>query len=402
MDVLVYPSRLCGTLIAPPAKSTLHRALIAAAFADRPTRLCLQRQDGISDDIAATIRCLQALGAKIVVQRQEIYVQPAKETPRQPVLDCGESGSTLRFLLPVTAARCDAFRIHGRGRLLQRPLADLQAAMSEHGCVFHSDAGSLLVRGQLQGGDFSLPGAVTSQYVSGLLLAAPLFAAGCRIRLCSALESAGYVLLTCQVMQAFAVAVSSAPDRFIVQPGAYHSPSCFIVEGDWSNAAFWLAAAHLGHAVEVKGLTNASAQPDRVLPRLLPCLGKGAEIDVSACPDLLPVLAVLAACAEGETHFIRAARLRLKESDRLHGMACGLTALGVHVVETADALSVSGGQLHGGEVDGCGDHRLVMAWAVAALAADAPLRICGAEAVAKSYPAFWQDYQQLGGRCDVL
>ena len=154
MDVLVYPSRLCGTLIAPPAKSTLHRALIAAAFADRPTRLCLQRQDGISDDIAATIRCLQALGAKIVVQRQEIYVQPAKETPRQPVLDCGESGSTLRFLLPVTAARCDAFRIHGRGRLLQRPLADLQAAMSEHGCVFHSDAGSLLVRGQLQGGDF--------------------------------------------------------------------------------------------------------------------------------------------------------------------------------------------------------------------------------------------------------
>lgn len=402
MDIRVYPARLRGTLTAIPAKSAAHRALITAALADRPSVLLLGRPGALSEDIEATARCLRALGACVTAADTQIMVEPVAAAKAGARLDCGESGSTLRFLLPVAAALCDAFSVVGQGRLPLRPLDALCGALRAHGCVCSGSALPLTVRGRLRGGDFRLPGSISSQYISGLLLAAPLLHAPLYIKLSSPLESAGYVALTRAVMRDFGAETRETADGFCATPGGYHAPDVYPIEGDWSNAAFWLAARRLGHAVDVRGLDASSTQPDRVLPALLPQLGHGAEIDVSACPDLLPILAVLAACAVGETRFTNAARLRLKESDRLAGVAAGLRALGAWAEEAADSLLVCGGTLSGGTVSGCQDHRLVMAWAIAALAAGGPVVIRGSEAVAKSYPAFWHDYQQLGGRYDVL
>ena len=210
--------------------------------------------------------------------------------------------------------------------------------------------------------------------------------------------------MTLSVMRRFGADAQWCADGFRCSGGGYVSPGALEIEGDWSNAAFWLAARSLGHALTVTGLCNTSSQPDRQAGALVDALGDGAEVDVSECPDLLPILAVRAAYAGGETHFLHAARLRLKESDRLHAAAEGLALLGADVSEMPDALVVRG---HGGLRGGCtvssyGDHRMAMAWAIAALDADGPVTILGAEAVNKSYPAFWREYQRLGGKCNVL
>ena len=254
----------------------------------------------------------------------------------------------------------------------------------------------------MHAGDFILPGKISSQYVSGLLLAAAVLGDKSRIVLSSPLQSVGYVELTRDVMRSFGVNISPTADGYALDNLGYHSPGKFTIEGDWSNAAFWLAAKQLGSNIEISGLNNNSSQPDMVIEALLGRLGNGAAIDVSNCPDLMPVLAVLATAAGGDTHFVNAARLRLKESDRIATVAQGLTDLGISVAEQQDGLIVRSGSLSGGEVSGYNDHRLVMSWAIAALVAKAPVIIRGAEAVAKSYPDFWQDYQQLGGKFDVL
>ena len=238
--------------------------------------------------------------------------------------------------------------------------------------------------------------------MSGLLLAAPLLDGETRLQIDGPLESAGYVDMTCATMGRFGALVEARAGGFLVRGGGYRSCRELAVEGDWSNAAFFLAARSMGHAVEVSGLDGASMQPDRCCETLFQRVGAGAHLDVSGCPDLVPVLAVRAAMAEGETHIDGAARLRLKESDRLQAVAEGLTALGVFVTERPDGLSIHGGGVEGGEVSGYRDHRMVMAWAIAALGAKRPVTVHGAEAVQKSYPGFFQEYERLGGKVDVL
>ena len=402
MDIRVYPGKLNGQISAIPSKSAAHRAILASALADKPTQLKLTRAGGLSQDIEATINCVRVLGAEVGIKYKTIDVRPIGQTKNEALLDCGESGTTLRFILPVVAALGKGFSVTGQGRLAERPLADLCLALEAHGCICSSHTIPLSVRGKLQGGDFVLPGGISSQYISGLLLAIPVLGTGSRIMLASPLESSGYVDLTCSVMNTYDVETLIEDNCFTVAAAPYHSPCTFNVEGDWSNAAFWLAAQSLGSKINVTGLDAASCQPDRAVTTLIPCLGGDAAIDVADCPDLMPILAIVAASTSGSTHFINAARLRLKESDRIAGVAQGLSSLGVTVSEQPDGLTVSGGRLAGGEVSGCNDHRLVMSWAIAALVAEAPIVIHGAEAVAKSYPDFWQDYQKLGGKFDVL
>lgn len=413
MTVTLQPTALHGRVAAIPSKSDAHRVLICAALADRPLTFPLPAR---SADIDATIACLRALGADITVRDGTAAVTPISTPAASPTLDCGECGTTLRFLLPVAAALgCDA-TFRGHGRLPQRPIGELLDVLARHGVHADAPALPLTLHGQLTPGEFALPGNVSSQYVSGLLLALPRLGGGSRIRLTTPPESTGYIDMTRRTMARFGVAVADEADGFSFDGDAvYRAPASAAIDGDWSNAAFWLAAGALSGPITVTGLSADSAQGDRAILTLLRRFGAqvqrqgdavtvspaplhGIEIDMRDIPDLLPPLAVIAAGAAGTTRLYNAARVRLKECDRLRGMAALLTALGGRAEEREDELLIHGGTpLAGGTADGCNDHRLVMAAALAATLAAAPVAVSDGEAVAKSYPAFFTDYQQLGG-----
>ena len=417
MNIVMDPSPLRGEIAAIPSKSVAHRMLICAALADGPTTLHIPQT---SDDINATADCLRALGASITVKDKDYIVEPITQIENTPLLDCGESGSTLRFLLPVAAAAADRCRFDGHGRLPQRPLSDLTDAMKEHGVSFNGEKLPFAIGGRLRGGIYRLPGNVSSQYITGLLLALPLCEEDSVIELTTALESASYIDITLSVLKTFGITVHCDENRYII-PGkkVFRSPGTLPVEGDWSNAAFFLTAAALNNDIVLTGLNPDSAQGDRKIIALLEQLGavtqrnngrltlcsnelKGCTIDIQDTPDLLPVLSVAAAFAQGETTFINAARLRLKESDRLASSAAMIENLGGRAETTEDRLTVYGTGLIGGTVDSCNDHRIAMAAAVAATKCKKPVTILNAEAVKKSYPGFYNDYNKTGGKAYVL
>lgn len=409
---------LRGEIEAIASKSDAHRALIAAALCDAPARLAMNAS---SDDIEATCACLRAMGARIERDGGDVCVHPMPGRVCRAVLDCGESGSTLRFLLPVAAARVERARFEGRGRLPERPLGPLINCLSAHGARFSGERLPVEAAGGLRGGPFEIAGDVSSQYISGLLFALPLVDAPRVVSLTRPLVSAGYVDMTVDTLSRFGVQVRRQGGRFEVDANArYASPGRVAIEGDWSNAAFFLSAGALGGDVTVRGLNARSNQRDRAIARLLCAFGarvecgpdwvrarpgnlRGIRADMGDIPDLAPVLAAVAAAAQGETRLVNAARLRLKESDRISSTARMLRAVGARVRETEDELWIQGGaRLSGGRVDGQNDHRIVMAASVLALACLGPVEISGAEAVRKSYPAFFEDYSKLGGEAHVL
>ena len=417
MNIVIEPSPLKGEIAAIPSKSVAHRMLICAALADGPTTLRIPKT---SDDIDATADCLRALGAAITVNNEDYIVEPIAQIENIPLLDCGESGSTLRFLLPVAAAAADRCRFDGHGRLPERPLSDLTDAMKEHGVSFDGEKLPFTIGGRLRGGIYRLPGNVSSQYITGLLLALPLCEEDSVIELTTALESASYIDITLSVLKTFGITVHCERNRYII-PGkqVFRSPGTLPVEGDWSNAAFFLTAAALNNDIAMTGLNPDSAQGDRKIIALLEQLGavtqkdngrltlrsdelKGCTIDIQDTPDLLPVLSVAAAFAQGKTTFINAARLRLKESDRLASSAAMIENLGGRAEVGEDELTVYGTGLIGGTVDSCNDHRIAMSAAVAATRCKKPVTILNAEAVKKSYPGFYNDYNKTGGRAHVL
>ena len=416
-DLRIEPRPLRGAVEAIPSKSDAHRLLILSALADKPTDVELSQSSG---DIESTLLCLQALGAGIGRSSTAITVTPPAEAPPSPQLHCGESGSTLRFLLPVAAALCGGGSFSGAGRLPGRPLGDLVAAMKKGGVAFSQERLPLTITGRLDSGDFKLPGNVSSQYITGLLLALPLLSGDSTIAIAGRLESSGYVEMTLASLRRFGAAVQAREGGYRIKGGQkYISPGRVKVEGDWSNAAFFLAAGALGGPVTVTGLDPASPQGDRAVLPLLARLGahvemtgrgatvsgsklSGCNIDVSETPDLLPVLAALAALAEGTTNFSGCARLRLKESDRIASTAAMINSLGGSAAELPEGLIVQGGRLSGGTVDSYGDHRIAMAAAVAAIRCAGPVTIVGAGAVEKSYPLFFSHYVDLGGEVDVI
>ncbi len=418
MNVIITPAKLSGTVAAPPSKSAAHRLLIGAALSDAPTRV---RIGALNRDIEATLDCLAALGARIERSGDAIEVSPIPSSasasraggatpPLQEglaegsaVLDCGESGSTLRFLLPVACALGRDARVVGHGRLPERPNAPLVNALREHGATIDGDLLPMRLSGRIRGGLWTLPGDVSSQYVTGLLFALPLLDADSEIALTTPLASAAYVTMTLAALRRFGVEVE-ATERGWRVPGRqrYRSPGAIDVEGDWSAAAFWFAANALGASVRVAGLDPDSAQGDRAVVDLL---GQ-PEIDAENVPDLVPALCAAAASMPQTTLVTGAARLRLKESDRLATTAAMLAALGHRAEVAPDGLIVRGGAPEPCEadmrtVDGANDHRIVMAAAVAAASADRPVRITGAEAVEKSYLDFFRDYVKLGGQVHV-
>lgn len=417
MNLSIKPAKLCGAIAAIPSKSDAHRLLILAALSGGETRLVMPQR---SEDIDATIRCLRALGAQIEIVPDGVRVRGITKPAEDPLLDCGESGSTFRFLLPVAAALCERARFTGTGRLPERPIGELVRTMREHGVSFSSEHLPFTIEGRLAGGDFNLPGDVSSQYLTGLLLALPMLREPGSITLTTRLESAAYVDITLHALKRFGVEIASKDGTyFLAAKRRPKSPGELRVDGDWSNAAFFLAAGAIGAPVCVRGLDPDSPQGDKAILRMLAGFGakitpsadsiwvspaplKGCVIDVSETPDLLPALAVLGACASGETRLVNASRLRLKESDRLSSVAAMLRALGGEVTELPDALVIRGGELTGGEVDCYRDHRVAMAAATASVRCREHVRVLGADAANKSYPAFYTDFNRLGGQAYVV
>lgn len=384
MNLKITPARLRGAITPPPSKSYAHRALIAAALAGGDSELT-----GLADskDIIATRRCLDAL---------------AVETRELPLLDCGESGSTLRFLIPVALALRGGARFTGQGRLMERPQKPYFDLFDEMGIFYDLKDGVLTVKGTLVPGDYSLPGDVSSQFVTGLLYALPLLAGGSsRIILTTPLESRDYVEMTVAVMKHFGVRVEETNDGWLIPAGQSYRPNSLTIEADWSQAGFFYAARGLGSELDIQGMNLQSVQGDmRIVPYYEKLTRPGdVELDVSQCPDLVPPLAVLAAVRQGTTRIVNAARLRIKESDRLASVTQTLNALGARIEEHPDSLTICGvDALSGGvAVDCCNDHRIAMMAAVAATRCAAPITLLGAQCVEKSYPDFWTDYVRLGG-----
>ncbi len=396
MDIRITPHRLSGSLRAIPSKSDAHRLLILAALAEMETFVGCP---DVSRDIEATASLLRALGAGVERTEDGFLVTPVSSVPASPLtLDCHESGSTLRFLLPVAAALGVNAKFVGEGRLGERPMLPLTAALRSGGVSVSADLLPIEISGRLRPGEYELPGNISSQFISGMLMALAHLGGG-SVRLTTALESSGYVDMTLRTLERFGVSVSHGGGTFAVS-GRVRSPGHVDAEGDWSSAAFWQEANTFGSDVSVEGLDGASAQPDRAAARLLQTLG--GTVDVSGSPDLFPALALAASAARERTVFVGGARLRLKESDRIATVAAALRALGGVCRETEDGLTVEPSPLSGGEVDGAGDHRIVMAAAVAAAHASGETVIRGAEAVEKSYPGFFEDFTHLGGIVHVL
>ncbi len=396
MDVTISKSHLCGQVQVPASKSFAHRQLIAAALSDKPTTIHL---NNTSADIEATLSCIQAMGANIhpLSGNEELIVSPISTKPDKATLHCNESGSTLRFLLPVAAALGMEATFTGSGRLPERPNQLLIDAMAEHGVQSTHSLLPLTLSGKLQGGKYAIAGNVSSQYITGLLLALPLCKENSEIIFTTPLESAGYLDITCQVLSAFGICVEKTASGYHIQGSQrYQSPGAIVTEGDWSSAVFWYAANAMGHRVNPLGLNPSSCQGDRQVISQLNALG--STLNVAQTPDSLPALAVAACMHPGTTHFVGAERLRIKESDRIRSVCNLLTTLGQTVYEKEDGLIVEGGKpFTSGTVDGCNDHRIVMAAALAATCAEGPVTIVGAEAVNKSYPHFFSHLKLLGG-----
>ncbi|MDR0464710.1 MAG: 3-phosphoshikimate 1-carboxyvinyltransferase [Treponema sp.] len=418
MDVKILPKLLGGSVKAIPSKSQAHRALICAALADKTVNI---ECDSESKDIAATIACLSALGADIRRKQGGYIVQPLNREyidSAAVTLPCSESGSTFRFLLPVVCALGRKASFILEGRLSQRPLSPLYEELLRHGCLLSvQGVNPFAAEGKLAPGIYSLDAGVSSQFISGLLFALPLLDKNSELRLCGKIESFPYIELTMSMLDSFNIKIEYKDGVFLIPGGqTYSSAGAIHVEGDWSNAAFWLTAGALGESsVTCTGLDLQSRQGDCAITDILAQFGaqaeksggsvtvsggklRGIEIDAHDIPDLVPILAAAAAAAEGTTVIRNAERLRGKESDRLAAISSVLNGLGADVRVTEDGLIIKGGSsLTGGKVSSWGDHRIAMAASIASVLCKEPVVIQGAEAVNKSYPGFFDDFRLLGG-----
>ena len=410
----IQPSRLQGSVTVPPSKSMAHRALLCAGLAAGTTQI-----QGIlpSQDMEATCRALTALGASIVRQGSLARVQGVAGRPKAPQgpVDCGESGSTLRFLIPAFALASAPARLTGRGRLPQRPLGPYGAIFHGQGLPFAQDETGVSFQGPLAPGDYGLPGDVSSQFISGLLFALPLLPGDSHIRIQPPFESRGYVNMTLQVMDAFGVQAAFLDGLTLHVPGnqRFTAPAApFLVEGDDSQAAFFLTLDAILGDVSVAGLSLRSIQGDRVMGEILARCGHVPGqpprplapfvADLGDCPDLGPILMTLGLFCQGESRLLNAGRLRLKESDRGTAMAQELSKLGGQASLAGDEIRIRQSRLRPGPaLSSHGDHRIAMALAVAALGARIPADIQGAEAVEKSYPDFWKDLAAIGARVEL-
>lgn len=414
MTKTVLPGVRYGTVEVPASKSQAHRMLICAALGEKETTLIC---NSISRDIAATMDCLRALGADISSQDQTTFrIRPITAAAQETcILPCGESGSTLRFMIPLVGALGVGAVFQMQGRLPQRPLQPLTDVLCANGMHIEQNGDQLSVGGRLRACHVTLPGNVSSQYISGLLMAMPLLSGDSTLRIEGNLESEGYIGMTQQVMSLGGITVKRDASLFgVAGARRYRFAPPLQVEGDYSGAAFFLCAgAFSERGITVQGLNPDSTQGDRAVLELLRSFGAvvrqegnavtvskgeliGQTVDAAPIPDLIPVLSVVAAAAKGRTHIVNAARLRLKESDRLQSTADMLRALGASVTELSDGLIIDGvGSLRGGTVDSYADHRIAMSAAVAAAICTESVTVTDAQCVQKSYLPFWEHLERL-------
>ena len=443
MDLQITPKKLSGTVTPPPSKSQAHRLAIAAVLSNGISTV---RGVAMSQDVEATLRCLTALGGRwreTAPGVLEITGTGGRRTGEDlPLLDCGESGSTLRFFIPIALAAAGGGVFTGRGRLMERPQGPYFDLFREKGIFFEQKDGVLTVRGRLTPGEYRLAGNVSSQFFTGLLFALPLLEGDSVLIPTTRLESVGYINMTREAMALAGVHTQWREGSTLFIPGNQrYQPLEAAVEADWSQAAFWYAAQGLGNAVTIAGLNPKSIQGDRVMASFAemlrgeplhggvtapiwgpasaaparpdrqiparpgwstPCVGS-VSLPLTHCPDLAPPLAAWGALLNGDLYLKDAGRLRIKESDRLATITAALRALGADVTEEPERLIIIGKpSLPGGTVDCAGDHRIAMMAAIAATGCTGPVTLRGAECVKKSYPDFWEVYQSLGGEIHVL
>jgi 3-phosphoshikimate 1-carboxyvinyltransferase len=409
----IFPSVLQGELNIQPSKSVLHRALICAALAPGESVIYPFMY---SEDISATLHALRDMGLCTYELAGDICrISGGLRGESKTVIDCGESGSTLRFLLPLAADGKERMFI-GRGRLLERPMHPYEEIFREQKILFQKEMEGLRIAGKIRHGRYKLTGDVSSQFITGLLFVLPLLKGDSTIKITTQLESRSYVDLTRHIQGGFGILSRTKTNHFLVGGGQKYHAQTFAVEGDYSHAAFFAVAAAMGGEVLLSGLRSDSKQGDREILDILQCVGakvqwekegvrilhntlKPVEIDVSQIPDLVPSLAILACAIRGKTRIFNAARVRYKESDRLHAMATELETLGADIVEYEDSLIINGtGRLSGGRIQTHGDHRVAMALTMASVIAEAPVVIDDPSVVKKSAPRFFEEFSILGGR----
>ena len=416
MIALVSCNNVTGELSAISSKSVAHRLLIGAAFCDKKTQI---RCNNLNNDILATAKCLRAIGAEIEYENGVFAIAPIKQKVSE-FLECNESGTTMRLLLPIVSALGGSWRFVMRGRLAGRPISPLKEELEAHGIKFeYLSADELLVNGKLEYGEYSIRGDVSSQFISGLLFALSLLEGESRLTVTGQIESAPYIQMTLDVLLSLGADISREGNVFTIRGKQLISPDTICVEGDWSNAAFPLCAAAIGGTVTLNNINPASSQGDIEILDILKEFGAtvsvngnsvtvskkellGIKIDATNIPDLVPVLAVVASVANGETHIFGASRLRIKESDRLQTTYNMLQALGADIKLTNDGFIINGKEkLSGGVVSSYNDHRIAMSAAVASALCQNSVTVEGAEAVEKSYPDFWQDFKKIGFNIDL-
>lgn len=408
-----------GTVTAPPSKSDVHRAIICAALSKGVSTIS---PVALSNDIKATISCIKALGATAEIKDNVLTVDGTKIFENKTAtLNCGESGSTLRFFIPVAALGGVSATFLGEGRLPQRPIGIFTETLPKKGVECKTEGGlPLEINGNLQSGKYEIPGNVSSQFITGLLFALPLLEGDSDIVLTSPIESVGYINMTIRTMLQFGVIVEKTDYGWHIKGGQTYKPTNYITDGDWSQAAFFMVAGAIGGKITVNGVNKNSAQGDKKIAELLAEFGakvtqtetsvtvekselNAITIDASQIPDLVPILSVCSAFAKGTTKIIKAERLRIKESDRLKASANLLNNLGADVTELADGLEINGIEnLKGGNVDGCNDHRIVMSAGVCSSRCADEITCSDAMSINKSYPDFYIDFNNIGGKANVL
>ncbi len=417
MNVRIKPSKLIGRVNAPSSKSFSHRMLIAAALAGGVSEIS---NISASEDIDATVGALTAIGAKIFREGNTYTVMGIKTPAASAVIDCRESGSTMRFIIPIAAALGCSCEFRGKGKLPERPITPYIRELGKNGAVITKTEGVMpfVMNGTLKGGNYVLEGDISSQFITGLLFALPLCSGNSVIRLASKLESKPYADMTVEALSRFGISIDESEDKdglpvYRIRGGQKYRSADVSVEGDYSQAAFYFAANALGSEIKVDNLSEKSVQGDKKILEIIGGISYNKindsglrrlpafSADVSDIPDLVPILAVLGCFTDGVSRITGAKRLKIKESNRLEAIASALENIGGKITVKDDSLEiepVTG--FHGGVIDGCNDHRIVMASAIASTMADGEITITGAEAVAKSYPDFWTDFASLGGNIE--
>lgn len=408
MDIKIYPSKLIGTVKAPSSKSYSHRMIIAAALADGISEVSNVTD---SNDITVTAQAMEALGANVLEDSGTYTVRGIRKPSEKADIDCGESGSTLRFIIPIAAALGCESVFSGHGKLPERPITPYVREFASKGVAFEPQSGlPIKITGKLSAGEYSLEGDVSSQFITGLMFALPLCTEDSVIKLTSPLQSKPYADMTIAALKNFGINIFETKmdglPLYLIKGNQKYKPCRVSVEGDYSQAAFFYTANALGSEIEITNLDPHTSQGDKAIVDIIASCGsemKPFTVDVGDIPDLVPILAVLGCFTKGTSRIVNAARLKIKESDRLTAIADALNAIGGKVTAGGDYLEMQPvDRFTGGEIDSCNDHRIAMAAAIAAIRSDAPVIIRGAEAVRKSYPRFFEDYKALGGQFETL